>query len=110
MTEKTNDTQIAQMRDAIGKIVAVGPDFLAKKIPAEKMAHTMVSAIEHYAEQAKKHGSLQPKTNEARELMEVLGELMGCGSGFLEQRCDAACVARTITYIVNEFPAETPVE
>lgn len=103
MTEKHEDTQVAQMKEAIKKIVSVGPDFLAKKIPAEKMAHTMIRAVEDYATKAKEENNLQPKSYEARELQDTLREILGCGSGFLDQRCDADCVARTITYIVDEF-------
>lgn len=42
---------------------------------------------------------------EAERLHEVLRELYGCGTGFQADRCDAACVARTITYMVDEFGA-----
>lgn len=103
MTTKINDTQITQMKSAINKVVTVGPQFLAKKIPAEKMAHTMIQAVEEYAQEAKKQGTMQPKSREAQELQGVLREILGCGSGFLDQQCDAACVARTITYVVGEF-------
>lgn len=100
------DTQVSQIRAAISKVVAVGPEFLARKLPADEMAHTMVRAVEQYVQQAQKEGTIHPKSNEARELQGVLQELEGCGSGFLEQRCDRDCVARTITYIINEFPEE----
>lgn len=110
MSDKNIDTQVSQIRDAINKVVAAGPDFLANKIPAEKMAHTMVKAVEDYAKQAQQEGNLRPKSNEAQDLLGVLQEIQGCGSGFLADRCDAACVARTITYIVNEFPEEESVK
>lgn len=103
MSENTNDTQEFQIRETISKVVAVGPDFLAKKISAEKMAQTMVMAVENYIRQAQAEGTIHPKSSEARELQGVLQEIEGCGSGFLAQRCDAACVARTIRYILDEF-------
>jgi len=99
----TQNNQIAQIRSAIQKVVAVGPDFLNHKIAADEMAHTMVKAVDDYVALAQKEGSLQPQSNEAEELQGVLSELKGCGSGFLADRCDDACVARTITYMVNEF-------
>jgi len=103
MSVKTNDRQVSQIREAISKVVAVGPDFLSKKIPADKMAHTMVKAVDDYAKKANQEGTLRPASNEARELLGVLQEIEGCGSGFLADRCDADCVARTITYILDEF-------
>ncbi len=103
MSAENKQVQVSQMRAAIDKVVAIGPDFLAKKIPAGKMAHTMVKAVEDYTEQAKKEGNSHPQSNEARELQEVLQEIAGCGSGFLADRCDADCVARTISYLVDEF-------
>lgn len=103
MSVEINNTQVAQMKDVISKVVAIGPDFLDKKITADKMAHTMIDTVQEYAKRAEKEGTLKPKSNEAEELMSVLQELLGCGSGYLEQRCDAACVARTMTSMVNEF-------
>lgn len=110
MSIKNNDTQVLQIRAAIGKVVQVGPDFLAKKIPAENMADTMVKAVDDYIKQAQQEGNIHPKSDEARELQGVLQEIAGCGSGYLAQRCDAACVARTITYIVDEFSDKAQVK
>lgn len=104
MTKNINDTQVSQLRSAINRVVLAGPDFLTQKVPPEKMAQTMVKAVEDYANKAKQSGTPQPKSDEARELHEVLGEIMECGSGFLACQCDAACVARTVTYLINEFP------
>lgn len=104
MSEKIKDSQLAQMQHAIKKVVAQGPDFLAKKIPAEVMAQTMIQAVEDYIREAEKQGHLQPQSEKALELQEVLRELKGCGSGFLADRCDADCVARTINYIVKTYP------
>lgn len=95
-----NKKQEESMKEAIQKVVAVGPDFLHHKITAVEMAHTMINSVE---ECVQKTGNFVPQTREESELYEVLGELMGCGSGFLENRCDAACVARTISYMVDEF-------
>ena len=104
MSKEIQDSQVRQIRKAIHKVVEVGPDFLAKKISADQMAHTMIQAVDEYVKEA---GSehLKPQSEEAQELMSVLAELRGCGSGFLANRCDAACVARTITYMVDEFKA-----
>lgn len=103
MVQENNKIQVNQMREAIAKVLALGPRFLAKEVPAEEMAQTMVKAVQDYAKQAEKGGYLQPESETALELQNILRELMGCGSGFLAQRCDADCVARTIDYMVHEF-------
>ena len=104
MSVEHHDLQVEQIQSAIQKVVAVGPDFLNKKVSADDMAHTMVNAVQDYAKQAEKEGAFQPKSNKAGELLEVIQEIMACGSGYLAQRCDADCVARTIATIVDEFP------
>lgn len=104
ISTEDKDAQIKQIKSAIHKVVEIGPTFLSDKITADEMAHTMITAVKNYAEEAEKADQLKPKSDEAEELTEVLQEIMGCASGYLAQRCDAACVARTITYLVNEFP------
>lgn len=97
-------TQVARMRSAIQQAVAVGPDFLHGKVDADHMANTMVAAVRGYAEQERASGSDgAPHGAEAQGLQNVLAELMACGSGYLAHRCDAACVARTMTAMVHEF-------
>lgn len=99
-------TQVARMRAAIDRAVAVGPGFLRGEVDANHMANTMVGAVRGYVEQERAAGGGgQPHDNQARELQGVLAELMTCGSGFLAGRCDAACVARTMTQMVREFGA-----
>lgn len=94
-----------RMRAAIGRAVAVGPGFLRGDVDAEHMAHAMVGAVRGYVEQERARGSGgAPGGDEARRLQDVLAELMTCGSGYLAGRCDAACVARTMTQMVREFP------
>lgn len=97
-------TQVGRMRAAIDKAVTVGPGFLRGDVDANHMANTMVGAVRGYVEQERAAGSDgQPHDAQARQLQNVLAELMTCGSGFLAGRCDAACVARTMTQMVNEF-------
>lgn len=97
-------TQAARMRAAIDQAVTVGPSFLRGDIDADHMANTMVKAVQSYAEQERATGGDGvPQSAEARALQDVLSELMGCGSGFLAGRCDAACVARTMTQMIHEF-------
>lgn len=97
-------TQVGRMRAAIGAVVAVGPRFLKGDLDANHMANTMVHAVNNYVEQERATNSAGGAQNtEARELDGVLRELLGCGSGYLAGRCDAACVARTITEVVREF-------
>lgn len=97
-------TQTGRMRAAIGRAVAVGPDFLRGRVDADHMANTMVRAVRGYAEQERAAGGNgAPHSAEAQALQQVLAELMACGSGYLAHRCDAACVARTMTGMVHEF-------
>lgn len=97
-------TQVARMHAAIEQAVAVAPGFLRGDVDAEHMAKTMVHAVHNYIEQERAVGSDgAPHDAEAKALQGTLAELMGCGSGYLAQRCDAACVARTMTQMVREF-------
>lgn len=102
----TNPAQIqaSRMRAAVEQVVAVGPAFLRGDVDADHMANTMVRAVRGYAEQERAAGGDGvPRGAKAHALQEVLGELMACGSGYLAGRCDAACVARTMTQMVHEF-------
>lgn len=100
-------TQITEMRAAIDRAVAIGPSFLRGDVDADHMANTMVDAVRTYASAARVNGSGgTPESAEARALQSVLAELATCGSGYLAGRCDAACVARTMTQIVREFGAQ----
>jgi len=103
MSSKVKDTQLSQIKKVINKVVTVGPDFLDNKITADEMAHTMVNAVQDFAKEAQKEGGIRAETEETQELIGVLQEILGCGSGYLAQQCDSDCVARTITYVVNEF-------
>lgn len=97
-------TQAGRMRAAIEQAVSAGPSFLRGDINADQMANTMVKAVRGYAEQERMAGGDgAPRGAEAEQLQNVLAELMGCGSGYLAGRCDAACVARTMTEMVHEF-------
>lgn len=100
-------TQVERMRAAVAKAVAAGPAFLQGKIPATQMANTMVEAVRGYVDAERAAGGDgRAHGREAAGLEEVLRELMACGSGFLAQRCDAACVARTMTQMVQDFRPE----
>lgn len=97
-------THVEWMRAAIGQAVAVAPGFLRGDIDADHMTKTMVHAVRNYVEQeqaAGGHGNAQ--NAEAQTLQGTLDELRACGSGYLTGRCDAACVARTMTQVVHEF-------
>lgn len=97
-------TQAGRMRAAIAQAVAVAPGFLRGDTDAEHMTHTMVSAVRSYTEQERAAGDHEaPQNAEIQALQGALAELMGCGSGYLAGRCDAACVARTMTQMVHEF-------
>lgn len=100
-------TQVARMRAAVEQAVAVAPGFLRGDVDADHMAHTMVHAVKRYTEQERATGhDGTPRSAEAQALHGTLAELMACGSGYLAGRCDAACVARTMTQMVREFPVD----
>ena len=100
----TPTTQAERMRAAIAQAVAIAPRFLRGDVNADLMANTMVGAVRTYVEQERTSGSDgAPQGAEAQALQGTLAELMGCGSGYLAGRCDAACVARTMTQMVHEF-------
>jgi hypothetical protein len=97
-------TQAARMRAAVDRAVAIAPGFLRGDIDADHMANTMVQAVRDYAKQQRAAGGdAVSQGPEAQALQNVLAELMACGSGYLAGRCDAACVARTMTQMVSEF-------
>ncbi|OJU89688.1 MAG: hypothetical protein BGO13_12360 [Burkholderiales bacterium 66-5] len=91
MTADSGSGQVARMRSAIGEAVAAAPPFLRGEIDADQMAHRMIGAVRAYAEREQAlGGDGKPETIEAEHLQHALMELMGCGSGYLEHRCDAA--------------------
>lgn len=97
-------TQAGRMRAAIAKAVAIAPRFLRGDVNADLMANTMVGAVRTYVEQERAAGTDgTPQGADAQALQGTLAELMGCGSGYLAGRCDAACVARTMMQMVREF-------
>ncbi|MEO6660564.1 MAG: hypothetical protein ABIN44_09695 [Burkholderiaceae bacterium] len=97
-------TPTRRMRAAVDQAVAVGPSFLRGDIDADHMANTMVRAVRTYAEhEPVAAGDGVARGAEAQALHEALAELMACGAGYLAGRCDAACVARTMTQMVHEF-------
>ncbi|MEO8908595.1 MAG: hypothetical protein ABI310_11080 [Microbacteriaceae bacterium] len=114
MTEMTGlSEQTLRMQAAISPVLAVGPDFLAGRRDADDMAHTMVQAVQEYAdgERARRQGDASPAENPgpasasrtAQQLQAVLAEIYTCGSGYLANRCDSDCVARTMVQIMDEF-------
>ena len=97
-------TPAGRMRVAVEQAIVVAPGFLRGDIDANHMAKTMVHAVSNYVEQERAAGSDEaPQNAEAQALQGALSELMTCGSGYLAGRCDAACVARTMTQMVREF-------
>ena len=91
MTADSDSGRVARMRSAIDEAVAVAPRFLRGEVDADHMAHAMIGAVRGYAEREQAlGGDGKPETAEAEHLQHALMELMGCGSGYLEHRCDAA--------------------
>ncbi|MEO7071978.1 MAG: hypothetical protein ABI300_02980 [Rhodanobacter sp.] len=97
-------TTAERMRAAVEQAVAVGPRFLRGEVDADHMANIMVRAVHDYTErESAAGGNGVPQGAGGQELQNVLAELQACGSGYLAGRCDAACVARTMTQMVAEF-------
>ena len=101
------------MLAALSPVLVMGPEFLAGRVDAEEMAHTMVRAVETYAngEQARQLVSAPADEDSASastrptvpELEAALAEIYGCGSGYLAHRCDSDCMARTMVQIMGEL-------
>ena len=111
--------QAQRMRAALSPVLVIGPDFLAGRLDAKAMAQAMVRAVQGYAdgERAREQAGVRPDDNGARaddgartsaspaaqELHAALAEISTCGSGYLADRCDSDCVARTMVQIMREF-------
>ena len=119
MTDVTGlSGQAGRMRAALSPVLAIGPDFLAGRLHADDMAQTMVRAVQQYSdsEQARQHTALGPDEDRAgasasqatQQLHAALAELYTCGSGYLADRCDSDCVARTMVQIMGEFGDPAP--
>jgi hypothetical protein len=101
------------MRAALSPVLAIGPDFLAGRLHADDMAQTMVRAVQQYSdsERVRQHAGVGPDEDRAgdstsqatQELHAALAEIYTCGSGYLADRCDSDCVARTMMQIMGEF-------
>ena len=104
MQTDPNTTQAERMRAAIGRAVAVAPGFLRGEVDAQAMTDAMIGAVCDYVAAERADGrDGTPHDGAARSLYPVLAELAGCGSGYQAGRCDADCVARTMTQLVREF-------
>jgi hypothetical protein len=105
--------QARRMRAALSPVLAIGPDFLAGRLHADDMAQTMVQAVQRYSDSEKARQHAGPGSDEDRagaptsqavqELHAALAEIYTCGSGYLADRCDSDCVARTMVQIMGEF-------
>jgi hypothetical protein len=91
-----SDGKTQRMLAVLSPVLATGSEFLAGRVDADDMAHTMVHAVEAYA-------SGEPAGRTIPELEAALAEIYGCGSGYLAHRCDSDCVARTMAQIMGEF-------
>lgn len=112
MTDAMGSTgQTQRMQAALSPVLVLGPEFLAGRCDADGMAHTMVRAVQEYANAERQRSATQSddvsahvSTDHAsQELQAVLAEVYTCGSGYLANRCDSDCVVRTMTQIVREF-------
>lgn len=109
---QTAEALADRMRSAVDDAVASGPDFLKGTIDADTMARHMVATVtgfqdRHLTELQQVADGTLPASPEVTRLWQALGELYVCGSGYLADRCDADCVARTMTEMVHEYPPAT---
>lgn len=104
--------QTQRMQAALSPVLVIGPDFLAGRRDADDMAHTMVQAVQGFVdgERARQQAGLPDEdpapakaSRSAGELQAALAEIYTCGSGYLADRCDSDCVARTMSQIMGEF-------
>ena len=110
--------QTQRMQAALSPVLTIGPEFLAGRVDAEDMARTMVQAVQAYADGERVHQRVKGQPDEAsvpasarraaQELQAALAEIYACGSGYLADRCDSDCVARTMAQIVGEFGELAP--
>jgi len=102
-----------RMQAALSPVLEVGPEFLAGRLHADDMAQTMVRAVQDYSAKEQAHQQADPRPDSgdggasasqaAHELRAALAEIYTCGTGYLADRCDADCVARTMVEIMREF-------
>jgi hypothetical protein len=101
-----------RMQAALSPVLEIGPEFLAGRLHADDMAQTMVRAVQDYsAKEQARRADARPGSGDggasaseaAHELRAALAEIYTCGTGYLADRCDADCVARTMVEIMREF-------
>lgn len=98
------EQQADRIRAAIETPIAMGPGFLRGEVTVDDMTDAMIAAVRTYQTEEKDAGrDLAPLGARSSELIPVLKELITCGGGYQAGRCDADCVARTMTYLVGEF-------
>ncbi len=101
-----SESQADRIRAAVDSALSIGPGFLRGEVDADTMAHTMVAAVDGYVRAEKADGrDGSPIGAGSAELFPVLQELITCGGGYLAGRCDADCVARTMSQLVAELGA-----
>jgi len=116
VTETTGlDGQAERMRVALSPVLEIGPAFLAGRVDADAMATTMVRAVQEYSdgERTRRRAGVgsddrDPTSTAAAQLHAVLAEVYTCGSGYLADRCDSDCVARTMSQIMRELGEVAP--
>lgn len=89
------------LRSTIDRVVTTGPTFLGGQIDADTMANAMVAAVTDYKSAQRKDSAGNRPGDPGLQM--VVREIYGCGAGYLAGMCDGACVARTITGLVDEF-------
>lgn len=94
-----------RVRATLVPVLRAGPDFLAGSLHADDMTDTMITAARTYRDEGLALTGIGAAgaTPEDRELDAVMKELYVCGSGYQAGRCEADCVARTMTAVMGQF-------
>lgn len=96
--------QADRIKAAVDGVVAIGPRFLSGEVTVDVMTEAMIAAVHGYEADERADGrDGSPLGARSAQLAPVLQELITCGGGYRAGRCDADCVARTMTDLVQEY-------
>ncbi|WP_157851065.1 hypothetical protein [Gordonia phthalatica] len=99
-----SEQQADRIQAAIDVPISMGPGFLNGDVAVKEMTDAMIAAVHSFqAEEEAAGRGMRPLGTRSVKLFPVLQELIACGGGFQAGRCDADCVARTMTSLVREF-------
>lgn len=105
MSETIESIQQAErIRMAIDEVIALGPAFIRGDITVGVMTDAMLASVADYQRGEEVAGrEVMPLGPRSTELFPVFQEFVACGGGYQAGRCDADCVVRTMTHLVDEY-------